>query len=98
MRTQQNLLILSDENGVHVYDQFGSKEHSIKAKNVNFIQTIDDTILFNTQQDIISFNPYNGQVLNKYSSPIEDTKAVIKLKEHFLFIGKSIELYQLSSQ
>ncbi|MFK7953405.1 MAG: hypothetical protein AB8B73_11210, partial [Ekhidna sp.] len=93
MRTLQNLLILSDENGVHVFDQFGSKEHFVKAGNVNFIQTIDDNILFSSNQDIIIINPYDGQVIEQYTSPVNDTKVVIKLKGRYLFIGKSIELY-----
>lgn len=97
MRTQQNLLIISDENGVHIFDQFGIKEHSIKAKNVNYVQAIDNNILFSCSDGIYTYNPYLGKVIAKHPSPIKDIKAAIKLNQHYLIISKSIELYKLKN-
>lgn len=95
MRTQQNLLLIADENGVHVFDQFGSKEHFLKAKNINYIQAIDNQILFSSFDGITLFDPYSGKISSKYTSPVNDIRVAIKLDQSYLIIGQSIELYQL---
>lgn len=93
MRTHQNLLIIADENGVHVFDQFGTLEHSIGVPEVAFFQMIGDKLLFISLETTYLYDPFNGKVDLKSSSPESAGRILIKLKEKYLFIGNSISLY-----
>lgn len=97
MRTQHNLLIIADEQGVHVFDQFGAKKHFIAAINVNYIQLINDQLFFSSNDRIITFDPYSGKILKTQSAPTKAVRVAIRLPDKYLLIGESIELYELKN-
>jgi hypothetical protein len=93
MRTYQNLLIIADEKGIQVFDQFGIKEHSLIISGITFFQLVGDKLLFSASNTAYLYDPFNGVVDKKFALPEVDTKVIIRLKEKYLLIGADISFY-----
>lgn len=93
MRVYQNILIVSDEGGIHVYDQFGTKKHSLSVTGVNYFQVVKDRILFSSLNECVIYNPFKGEIEDRFSLPSLTTKAIIKLKENYLVIDETLSIY-----
>ena len=96
MRMHQNIMVIADENGIHVFDQFGSQQHFLGMKGVHYFQIVNNKLAFCAGNQYLNYDPYTGVITKSLSlNPGLSTQVILKLKHQYLMIGERIDLYQL---
>lgn len=93
-RAFQNILLLSDELGLHVFDQFGAKLQSLDAK-LSYFHLLDGSIvgLDARKQKIITLNPFSSKLISAIAAPNIKAKTVFQLKDQYLFVSENEMLF-----
>jgi hypothetical protein len=96
MQAYQNLLLIADETGIHFFDQFGGFLRSLSIDLLNF-QISDGLLYIYCQKTITIYSLSKGAVVNNIDIPDSKPKAILKLKDTYLFIrDKKLTFYQLN--
>lgn len=91
MKAFQNVLLIADNKGVHVYDVFGSRLHSLRIQNVINLQIIKGEAYIFTSKEVIIFNPFTGQIGEKVKTT--STRTVMKLPDYWVTLaGNTLKL------
>ncbi|MEQ9405232.1 MAG: hypothetical protein RIM99_16715 [Cyclobacteriaceae bacterium] len=88
MKAIQNLLLVSDENGVHVFDQFGSPVISIEAGKINYVQFLKNEIIASRDSDFLYINPSDGSIRKEVPFPGGSAECFIDLGGKIAVIKK----------
>lgn len=92
MQAYQNILVISDENGLNIFDQFGGLIQTLKVENfINFHIESNRLYAF-TRTKILTIDPFKGTVLETIDKPI-NTKEMLKSKSGFLSISNKMLIY-----
>lgn len=97
MRTLGNLLLITDENGLQILDQFGNLNGSVNLERISHLQAIGNTVLVTNPNGLHLIDPYKIQVIEKkLGSPFSMKKAILKLNEKYVIVGdQSISTYSV---
>lgn len=98
MRVYQNLLIVSDEKGLHVFDQYGSALYSLHQLTPNYFQFQDGNIICYVKDTIYTIELSSGKVLKSIKTPFNEALGAFIYKDNFIFIyKKKLEYYSLEN-
>lgn len=96
MRAYQNLLIISDENGLYIYDQYGTKINMMKGITFSHFQMHSDLLYGLMGNTIYQINPFKGEIESKLVAPVSDAITALKTKSNFAFVhGQKLTIYRL---
>lgn len=88
MRTFGNFLVVASENGIHILDQFGNLNGTIKVQGTTYLQFLNDMILATHPEGILKIDPFKIEVVKKdMSKEFLNQKAIISGLDQFLVIG-----------
>lgn len=98
MRTLGNLLLLADENGLQILDQFGNLVGTVELKGITYIQLINDKVLLTHRHGATLIDPFKVEVIDDpYLKLIPMGSAILKLKNKFVVIDdENITYYSLT--
>lgn len=86
MLAYQNFLFVSDEKGIHLFDQFGGFVRSIEIDGlVNFHINDGDLIVF-SQKEMLIYNLSESIIYNRVNLPDIPFQAAFKRNEDYLFV------------
>ncbi|MEM6736040.1 MAG: hypothetical protein AAGC64_02410 [Bacteroidota bacterium] len=89
MRTYQNILLIVDESGLHVLDQFGSTLFFYKGTNINSMSIWKDSVYFEYSGKIMEMDLFDRRVISALKSPMEDIHGFIYVNKTYLFFTKN---------
>jgi hypothetical protein len=93
MRTFGSLLLIANEKGLHILDQFGNLNGTVHLKGVSYFQIINNLVLVTHQNGFTSIDPFRIEVLeSNQSDTFLDKLAIMKLDDEFVTISE----YQIS--
>ena len=96
MIAYQNLLIIGDEDGLHLYDQFGGFVRSIPVENLINYHIRDGVLFAFTSQSIIKFHLSKVEILSSVKLPLTRISSGLRLKDDYIFVrNKELIFYQL---
>lgn len=76
MKAYQNILLILDEAGLHIFDQFGSLLHQIDVESNHF--SIDNEFVYLlSKNEEITIAPFNGKIVSKSKIPTSQPDGVI---------------------
>ncbi|MEP5610771.1 MAG: hypothetical protein ABJP45_00915 [Cyclobacteriaceae bacterium] len=95
MRTFGNSLLVASENGLHVLDQFGNLNGTIKLAGITYLQSTKNQVLVTYSNGLVRIDPFKIEIIEKVNSKeFADSKAVMKFGRDFFVVGdKRIALY-----
>lgn len=97
MRAYQNLLLISDENELHIFDQYGTKLNGIKGLSPRFFQFNEDLVLAFDDSQVYEIEIFNASILNSYQAPISKAIGVVVHRDQYTFItNERILVYSMS--
>lgn len=85
MQAYQNILVISNDKGLHIFDQFGGLLHSIPIDRLLNFQIIRDNLFAFTDDEILEINPFKGVILSTIPLP-SVTGTTLKSKDGFLTV------------
>lgn len=88
MRTYKNLLLITDGQDLHIYDQFGSLVNRIKDLKINYCQIYEGVLIATDGQNILEIDPFKGTVLSKIQMPISHIDAAIRTSRGLILVEK----------
>ncbi|MEP2948633.1 MAG: hypothetical protein ABJO91_01395 [Ekhidna sp.] len=95
MQTYQNLLLIGDEDGLKIFDQFGAIIHTINIEALTNFQVINEEIYVYSSEWIYIINPFKGNIISKLSMPDIQSSAMLKIKNDFITIqSKKVIFFQ----
>ena len=86
MRSFQNILMIVDERGLHILDQFGSNLHYYEGDDIQYISLSENSIYFESADKVIKMNPFSGEVISEIACPIKQVKTMVYADGKFLFL------------
>lgn len=86
MRAYQNILIITDEFGIHVFDQFGAKINSIVDVQMNYFQIQNDQLVGADGEYLLIINPFDGKVISKTRLPMDGVDAVFRTRGRYAIL------------
>lgn len=97
MKAYQNILLILDQNSLHILDQFGSILFRIDVRSEYFTIENDKVYLLSNHQ-ILEIDPFKGEILSRIGSPVKDSDLLLKSDRRHIYIkGKNLLLYQKSN-
>ncbi len=95
MRSLQNILLIVDEKGLHIFDQFGTILFFYESSDIYHIGISDNYIYFSAKDHLIKMDPFSGEIIRTFQSPVKETRGVIYTKDTYLILSdKKIHYYQ----
>lgn len=95
MKVYQNTLLILDEKGVHILDQFGDITTSVTLPSLSFFIEKQGRLASIFQQNIISIDPFNGTWEKSTEEPLlgqlllaNDDSRTVLLDQNLLIIQK----------
>lgn len=96
MKTINNLLLIVDEEGLLVFDQFGNFLSSLPIRT-RYIQVVENEVIASHDGGFVRIDPYAPEILEKVKLPVNEIKSVIKLKQKYVVIhSKSLSFVALT--
>ncbi len=97
MRTYQNLLLVANENGMHILDQFGNLTLSVKLGNTKYLQIWESQIIATSNNGFITIDPYQEKIMEFSETVFRNKKTILKLNNEYVVIGpRSLIFYTLT--
>lgn len=87
MKTERNLLLISDENGLQTFDQFGNSL-SQQAIDLSYFHFSNSEVVGSTPSGFVRIDPYNSIIQEKTHLPTTEIRSVIKLKDNYAVVTK----------
>ena len=86
MRTYQNLLLVLDELGLHVFDQFGNLMYEVRQKIIS-ISIQNNSIYCLLESDILEVDLSNGYIQNSITTPLKNPIGYLRSSNGGIFIS-----------
>jgi len=94
MKAHKNLLLILSENGLHIFDLFGSKISHIEV-DASYFQVKDNTILLVSEESLLTIDPFQGTIEKEQNIPLENTLVILRTGNYYLFSNKNnLFIYQ----
>lgn len=98
MRVYQNLLIVSDEKGLHVFDQYGSALYTINQLTPNYFQFQNGDIICYNKGTLYTIELSSGKIMKEITTPINEASGAFIYNDTLIFIQKKrLEYYSLEN-
>ncbi len=100
MRTFGNLLLVADENGLQILDQFGNLNGTIELKGISFFQILNNQIYVTYPNGLLKVDPYKPEILEEITiEAFNSKKAILKLDKQFAVVdNQKITYYSVTNQ
>ncbi|MEP1097058.1 MAG: hypothetical protein ABJG78_18210 [Cyclobacteriaceae bacterium] len=100
MRAFGNSLLVASENGLHVLDQFGNLNGTIKLDGITYLQSTNDEVLVTYAEGLVRIDPFKIEIIEEVTSEeFANSKAIMKFgSEYFVIDDQRIALYSLANQ
>ena len=94
MKAYQNILLILDENGLLIFDQFGGSLSYLEVHSYHL--TVEkDIVYLLSGNEILTINPFAGEILSQTAKPEIETNQMIFLNDCVSFIqGSTLKQYQ----
>ncbi len=87
MRTFGNQLLIADENGLQILDQFGNLNGRILMKGISYLQILNNYVYLTLPAGLVTVDPYKSKILEEVEIDLFKGKnAIMKLKNEFVVI------------
>ena len=95
MRTFGNLLLIADENGLQILDQFGNHNGTVKAKDISYLHVVKDQVFVTYPAGLMHINPYRMEIVGQTTiEELRDRNAILKNGNKFFVVsGHNMILY-----
>lgn len=100
MRTFGNLLLIADENGLQILDQFGNLNGTIKLKAISYFQILNNLIYVTYPKGLVKIDPYKSTIIEELDNDVfQNKKAILKLNNEFAVIDdEKISYFSITNQ
>ena len=85
MRAYQNILIISDENGLQIFDQYGSNINTLKGISPSYVHVTDNQLIAYYMGDILTINPFKGVAKKMLIAPLKEADGMMISREKYVF-------------
>lgn len=92
MQAFQNILVVGNENGLHILDQFGGLINTMNIEKLKNFQITGGKLYCFTESKIYEIDPFNGDILSTTEKP-EIGMIMLKSLAGFLAINKKRIVY-----
>ncbi len=95
MRAIQNLVLIADENGLHVFDLFGNYLSNFDLKDCTYVQAYKDELLVTYDFGLAKVDPYKSSITEVVEFP-GPKNAILKLASGFATLNQtSLSFYSI---
>ncbi len=100
MRAFGNLLLIADENGFQILDQFGNLNGTINLKEISYFQVLNNLIYITHPKGLVKIDPYKPAIIEELTYEVFlNKKAILKLKNEFAVIDdEKISYFSIPNQ
>ncbi|MEM0938671.1 MAG: hypothetical protein AAGI25_02645 [Bacteroidota bacterium] len=93
MRTFQNILLIVDESGLHILDQFGSTLFFYKGAGISSMSIWKNSVYLEHSNKIIKINLFDERVISTLESPMKNIYRFIYVNKTYLFLMRNKLIY-----
>lgn len=93
MRTYKNLLIISADHKLYLFDQYGSEMASLDVPALPFFQLVDDQILYSNSGEYLLLDPFSMRTTRK-EMPVMDGDVIIRTDFLITISGRKVVVYK----
>ncbi|MEO9485848.1 MAG: hypothetical protein ABJG47_20490 [Ekhidna sp.] len=97
MQAYQNILVIGDESGLHLFDSFGGIVQTIPIENLIDFHIAGGQLYAFTANQILEINPFKGVVNATIDQP-KESKMLLKSRNGFVSVlNKKLTFYESAS-